>query len=275
MAQLVGGKELSLGVDVAYEGVVSRSWNVAGHGIDRLVLAGKAIGSPSVDEQGLPARERSTCDRLRQLIRRHEIDIGGLRDELPGRTGRGVCRYRQPGSLPRRKSSIEHGHFAVAYPAQQPPQPRSVGAVSLVVGNDLGLSALRGPIDSPTAERRGELLPRRQGMPSGARLHRTRQVAIQVAVRGSGNVALGVGAGTPFGPRQLEAAVDDRPVRACEERGELVRLDQRGWHPISSCNDFIRRIFGAAGLSLQSCQRSSVGRTARENDGDRRVLGKW
>src|SRR2546429_7690844 len=110
-------------------------------------------------------------------------------------------------------------------PAQQPPQPRGIGAHALVVGHDLYLF-----IYPPAPERGAESCDRRQRMAARERGARSGQITIQMGVQRVWNVSGGPGERAPLRARELETAVDDHPVGIGEMRAEGRWLDQRRRH---------------------------------------------
>src|ERR1700683_2741606 len=80
-------------------------------------------------------------------------------------------------------------------------------------------------------------------MAPGLRRERTGQVAVDSRVEGARDVPCRKGLCAPLRTGQIETAVDDHPVARGEVGGESCGRNERIWHG---------RIFGAAGLSLQS-----------------------
>src|SRR2546423_11073703 len=110
-------------------------------------------------------------------------------------------------------------------PAQQPPQPRGIGAHALVVGHDLHLF-----IYPPAPERGAERRDRRQRMAARESGARPGQITIQMGVQRVWNVSGGPRERAPLRARELETAVDDGPVGIGEMRAEGGWLDQRSRH---------------------------------------------
>ena len=115
---------------------MSGAGHVAGDGIERLDLAGEALGAAHVDER-LAAPERGD-------------DVRGVDDHAgprPRDEGRGLARrrlvrrHRPVLGDPGRKAAVEDGHRVVSQPSQHPPEPRRVGAGTRVVADDAGVVA--------------------------------------------------------------------------------------------------------------------------------------
>src|SRR5256885_521527 len=130
--------------------------------------------------------------------------------------------FRSP---PGADAAVEHRRLLMSQPAQQPPQPRGIGAHALVVGYDLHLF-----IYPPAPERGAERRDRRQGMAARECGARSRQITIQMAVQRVWNVSGGPGERAPRRARELETAVDDGPVGIGEMRAQGGWLDQRRRH---------------------------------------------
>ena len=122
-------------------------------------------------------------------------------------------------------ASVEHCNSLMSDPAQQPPQSRSVGAVIGIVGNDLGLRR-----HSPASQRVGEILWRRQWMPTCRGCDRTGQIAIQMRVDGIRIVTFRIGGFADRRFAQFETAVDDEPVPILYMRGEIGDGNESGEH---------------------------------------------
>src|SRR5256714_13917621 len=110
-------------------------------------------------------------------------------------------------------------------PAQQPPQPRGLGAHALVVGHDLHLFTY-----PPAPERGAERRDRRQRMAARESGARPGQITIQMGVQRVWNVSGGPGERAPLRARELETAGDDHPVGIGEMRAEGRWVDQRRRH---------------------------------------------
>src|SRR2546423_4450994 len=54
---------------------------------------------------------------------------------FPTRRSSDLRLERQPGTLPGADAAVEHRRLLMPQPAQQPPQPRGIGAHALVVGH--------------------------------------------------------------------------------------------------------------------------------------------
>ena len=95
-------------------------------------------------------------------------------------------------------------------PAQQPPESRGVGAVALVIGDDLAVIA-----GAELAEPAPEHVRIRQRMTAAARHDRARQVAVEMQELRAGKVRLRVFGFTPVRIAEFAAAV---------EQGHIVQL---------------------------------------------------
>ena len=106
------------------------------------------------------APERPRCERS-LAARRVPTTALGRDSEARACRARRCCVLTAARPLPRGEAAVQHRDARVPEPAQQPPQPRRVGAVALIVGDDLNVG-----VDAPAAEGRGE---RARGSGSGCR----------------------------------------------------------------------------------------------------------
>src|SRR5256714_14368712 len=144
---------------------------------------------------------------------------------FPTRRSSDLRLERQPGTLPGADAAVEHRRLLMSQPAQQPPQPRGLGAHALVVGHDLHLFTY-----PPAPERGAERRDRRQRMAARESGARPGQITIQMGVQRVWNVSGGPGERAPLRARELETAVDDRPVGIGEMRAQGGWLDPRRRH---------------------------------------------
>ena len=101
-----------------------------GDRVDRLVLAGEAVGGAGVDEQ-------VTRGELLRAVGIDESEVAGRRDEVTALRWRRIAPLERPaGLLPRGETAVEHLHVELAEIAQQPPAAGRGEAVRGVVDND-------------------------------------------------------------------------------------------------------------------------------------------
>jgi hypothetical protein len=119
------------------------------------------------------------------------------------------------------KTAVQYGDSVVSNPAEQPPKAACKHAVVLIVGDDL-FSAR----DTQPPERPGEQLDVRQRVSSVRPGFWPGQVAIEMRVHRTRNVA---GPPLPFAPSDIvepEPAIDDGERRVAQAGGECVGRDE-------------------------------------------------
>src|SRR5579862_609032 len=98
-------------------------------------------------------------------------------------------------------------------------------------------------------------------MPAGARCLRPREIMLEMRIEGVGDVAIRKSALAPFRASELEAAVDDGPLRLIDMFRQLERLDQRREHgvtpgasgPRASCPHATHRHLARQALHFRPC----------------------
>ena len=182
------------------EGQVFGSFDVAGYGIDRFLLAPVARRGAAVDQSisGVLAdgfHPRGVDGQLRAYPR-HESPGEDIGDDA-----RQVAALGFPGG----DAPIQHGNAVVAQPAQQPPQAGGDGPPHIVVGDHLRLV-----VDAPGTEAGGQLDGVGQRVaPRLAGDDLPRKVFVQVSVNGIRQVPLRVGAPARLRVGQRKPGIHD------------------------------------------------------------------
>ena len=159
---------------------------------------------------------------MRRLIEA-EPDLKVCGEAETAREAKSMIREQEPDAVIV-DVSLKQGDGLVAHVAQHPPQPCGVVAVGGVVGDYLHRA-----INAQPSEQRGHLLRRRHRVsaaPAG-RLFRGRQVAVKVDVDRPGNMGLQIGPFASPGVGQIEATIEQRPIRMAQSRGQRIDIDQR------------------------------------------------
>ena len=191
-------------VGVPGERGVDRAGDVAGHRVDRLVLAAEPLGGADVEQHavGGPGPRASPASTTGSWP--------GVPSQSPGSGDDGLGRDGRPGGGPGGEPAVEDQHVVVAVVAEQPPQPGRRGARPVVVHDDASSRARcrHGAWRPRTARGRGAGAARR-GPGGAARSSSTSRYAAPGTWPASYR-------SRPVGPGQRQPGVDERRRRAVE-----------------------------------------------------------
>ena len=221
VAQLLGGLEASLFIQIQFEKTIDGARNVARDGVHSFILAGITIGRAGIDEL------HSVAIQMREDKRRiHRQHTGeALKNSRFGL--RQCAGQRAAFRDPKTYAAIQHGHRLVPQPAQQPPEPRRVYAALRIAGDDLRRLAYPQP-----AQLVSQFRGNRQRMAAVLASLSSGQILIEMEEMGAREVGFCIGAPPGCQVEQVVPAIADDPVGVIE----VLRHDfSRNKGPVVHC----------------------------------------